>query len=113
MDQARGFTVSQFLVRRKAYTVAELHVRSHFSASLRSGPDLGGTDQISPDPLPAIGLIHEPAFQVPDVLCLTVFDKGTNTYLEETSQVPVLTFRDKDLFGIGMTKNIKHLVLMV
>ena len=59
-------------------------------------PDFRIADEFPADAGLSKRYIHKPALEIPDLICLTILDKRSNTYLQKSDKSPIARVRDKN-----------------
>src|SRR3954462_9567662 len=80
-----GFPIPQPRMRERAQRIVKGGIRCHLGAALRARPYFRRCHQRSADAMAVPGSIHEPAFEVADIVGGAALGAGVDAHLEHTT----------------------------
>jgi hypothetical protein len=94
----------------QARGVADFRIRSHLGAALAPRPDFRLLYQFPADAVLSKLRFDVPAFQVTDVISMTILNEWTDAHLKKAGELPIARLCEQDVLGlIEMIEYVDHL----
>ena len=108
MYEPRSFFIAEALMGAQAQIIADFRIRSHLRAAFASRPIFSRFHQFSADAgFSELGF-DEPAFQIPDLIGMTIFNKRSNAGFKKSDQSPAIGFGYQNELRLVMLINVEH-----
>lgn len=113
VDETGRLLVSEVQMSSETSLVADFGIGCHLGAAVFAGPGFRLANKLAAHSQIPVRRLDEPAFEIPDMVSLTILDERPYACFQETDQPSAIGFGEQDELRIMMLENVDHLGLVI